>query len=50
MPRRKDWKKAAVKRGNVNARREVSERGKYDLCMTEELASLKQKTGTTYMT
>ena len=41
MPRRKDWKKAAVKRGNVNASREVSERGKYDLCMTEELASLK---------
>ena len=41
MPRSKDWKKAAVKRGNVNPSREVSERGKYDLCMTEELASLK---------
>ena len=43
MPRSKDWKKAAVKRGNVNASREVSERGKYDLCMTEELASLKNR-------
>ena len=54
MPKRRNWKRAAAKRGNVKAVREVSEKGKYNVCLTdicltdvltedltEELASLK---------
>ena len=33
----------------MNATR-VSERDNYDVCLTEELASIKQKTVTPYMT
>ena len=60
MPKRKSWKRAAAQRGNVKASREVSEKGKYDVCLTdvcltdgltedltEELASLKTENSDT---
>ena len=60
MPRRKNWKRAAAQRGNVKASREVSEKGKYNVCLTdvcltddltedltEELASLKTENSDT---
>ena len=61
MLRNKVWKRSAAKKGNGRATREVSRKGKYDFDLystdsdifcdvTEELASLKQKTVTSYGT
>ena len=60
MPKRKNWMRAAAQRGNVKAVSEVSEKGKYDVCLTdecltddltenltEELASLKTENSDT---
>ena len=47
MPRRKSWKNATAKRGNVNATRGVSKRGKCDGYLTEELASLNTENSDT---
>ena len=55
MPRCKSWKKGKAKRGNVNATKKVSDGGKYDLFLTdeltedltEELASLKTENSDT---
>ena len=60
MPKRRNWKKAAAQRGNVKAVREVCEKGKYNVCLTdicltddltedltEELASLKTENSDT---
>ena len=55
MPRCKSWKKGKAKRGNVNATKKVSDGGKCDLFLTdeltedltEELASLKTENSDT---
>ena len=60
MPKRRNWKRAAAQRGNVKAVREVSEKGEYNVCLTdicltddltedltEELASLKTENSDT---
>ena len=60
MPRRKSWKISAAQRGNVKASKEVSEKGKYNVCLTdvcltddltedltEELASFKTENSDT---
>ena len=35
MPRSKGWKRAIAMRDNASAAREVSERGEYDVCLTD---------------
>ena len=60
MPKRRNRKRAAAQRGNVKAVREVSEKGKFNVCltdicltddltedMTKELASLKTENSDT---
>ena len=37
MSRSKSWKKGKAERGNVNATKKVSDGGKYDLFLTDEL-------------
>ena len=61
MPKSKGWKRGAMKKGNQRASREISTEDKYDFDLsstdndifcdvTEELASLKQKTVTYLVT